>query len=141
MLSCRSFLKVLLGSFRLYHMIVIVFLTRADDENKHGIHLPKATAYSMPYLGLALSFLLLCPDSHICRTILLFSVVHRFACASSSGLPESCGWLPRKGNVVHLSGRSIAGNTGLKRHILLFLQTEKMLMAISYHLNDTIVSQ
>lgn len=26
MLSCRSFLKVLLGSFRSYHMIVIVFL-------------------------------------------------------------------------------------------------------------------
>ena len=83
MLSCRSFLKVLLGSFRSYHMIVVVFLTHPDDENKHGIHLPKATAYSMPYLGLALSFLLLCPDSHICRTILLFSVVHRFACCPS----------------------------------------------------------
>ena len=97
MLSCRSFLKVLLGSFRLYHMIVIVFLTRADVENKHGIHLPKATAYSMLYCGLAFSFLLLlCLDSHVIRTILLFPVVHRFACASSSGLPESCGWLPRK---------------------------------------------
>ena len=83
MLSCRSFLTLLLGSFRSYHMIVVVFLTHSDDENKHGIHLPKATAYSMPYLGLALSFLLLCPDSHICRTILLFSVVHRFACCPS----------------------------------------------------------
>ena len=41
MLSCRSFLKVLLGSFRSYHMIVVVFLTHSDDENKHGIHLPK----------------------------------------------------------------------------------------------------